>query len=93
MFTPLLTSGTSTALSIDWNEGATTIIMINRTRKISVNGVILISLNIFCFLFVEKAIFFTCYKLTFDDEYLVWFSFSASTKLRNNNLISWKSSS
>ena len=59
IFIPLLTSGTSTALSIDWNEGATTIIIINNTKKISVNGVIFISVNNCCFFLFVNAIFFT----------------------------------
>ena len=42
---PLLISGTVIDVSFDWKVGATTIIMINSTRKISVNGVIFISVN------------------------------------------------
>ena len=78
-------------LSIVWNVGATTIIMIKSTKKISVSGVIFISVNnAFLPDFID---IFTSYNATVEDVDLTFTSSSESTKLKNNNLINWKSSS
>jgi hypothetical protein len=80
-------------LSIDWKVGATTIIIINSTRKISVNGVIFISVKALFFLPDElNAILLSLFNyIEALDADLT--SVSESTKLKNNSLINWKSSS
>ena len=102
---PLLISGTVIELSFDWKVGATTIIIINRTKKISVNGVILISVKRASFPLLVFIPIFLCrlrqyfYRnlLSFYNEMFALLgvvdSSLESTKLKNNNLINWKSSS
>ena len=85
-------SGIVMFLSIDWKLGAITIIMIKSTRKISVKGVMFISLNTG---FLPSALsfiaIFTSNYRAIEPDSSTFTSSSESIKLKNTNLINLKS--